>query len=82
MSNYQFKMMPVEPCSDPVCDGYTSMPTKLRIVRQGDDECPWVLDAWDPQTGHYSVEVWTFETFGQCVASIPDFVATVRRDVA
>lgn len=61
-------------------DGYTTSPTALRIVREGDDVNPWVLDAWDRATGRYTELVWSFETFAQCVASIPDFVAELRRE--
>lgn len=61
-------------------DGYTWRPTTLRIVREGDDERPWMLDAWDRETGRYTELVWTFETFAQAVASLPDFVAELRRE--
>lgn len=55
-------------------DAYTSEPTKLRIVREGDDEYPWVLDAYDPATGKYSNSAWSFATHAEVVSVIPDFI--------
>lgn len=72
-------------------DGYTVEPTHLRIVRQGDDEYPWQLDAADDgldgQRGfgqgtrldvRYTEECVSFATFADAVAAIPTFLADLR----
>jgi bifunctional pyridoxal-dependent enzyme with beta-cystathionase and maltose regulon repressor activities len=55
-------------------DSYTSEPRKLRIVKDGDNDYPWQLDAYDDATGAYTEEVHNFATFEEAVAFIPEFI--------
>lgn len=55
-------------------DAYTSIPTKIRIVREGDDEYPWMVDAYNTVTGAYTDQWLTFATFAEAVDAIPYFI--------
>lgn len=55
---------------------YTTTPSHVRVYDEGDNEHPWMLDAFDCVTGFYSEDVRTFATEDEAVAFIPAFVAS------
>ena len=68
---------------------HTDTPTRMRIVKEGDNCRPWVLDGIDvndervdPETGRiyraYTEEAWTFATFTEAVAALSRFPAYVQ----
>jgi hypothetical protein len=51
-------------------DGYTSEPTHIRLT----GDCgEWTIDGVDNDL-RYTEPVWTFDTFDEAVAAIPEFV--------
>lgn len=59
-------------------DPYTTRPSFVRIYDEGDEEHPWMVDAVDKYTGHYTEDVRTFATEAEAVAFVPEFVAFNR----
>lgn len=60
-------------------DNYTAHPTKVRISCDWDSDHPWALDGWNPHTGYYTEDVWSFETWAQAVDAIRPFVEYTTR---
>lgn len=59
-------------------DDYTAFPKKVRITSEGDETYPWVIDGYDPDSGDYTEDVWSFETWEQARSAIGPFVDYTR----
>lgn len=60
--------------AEPEGDGYTSQPTHVRVYREDRPDYPWQVDGAD-DAGNYTEDVRSFETFGEAIEAVPEFIA-------